>query len=81
MLANLWAAIGARGLTQLELCFEFKIVPQTLTHIIRGRIQADPELRRKIAARLDADEAWLFMPTKIIPSRRPAGGDTAHAAA
>lgn len=79
MFTNLKTAMAVREVRGYRLAGQVGITPTALTEIVYGRREASPELRRKIAARLEADEAWLFTPTRIVPSRQAASGGTAHA--
>lgn len=81
MFTNLKSAMALREVRGYRLAAEVGITPTVLSEIVYGRRAAAPELRAKIAARLEADEAWLFTPTRIVPARQTAGGGTAHAAA
>jgi len=67
MLSNLKAALAARGMCQADLAAELRIHSSTLSEIVRGRRQADADLRARIASLLGVDEAWLFK--SVIPPR------------
>ena len=71
MLTNLKAAFAARRMRQVDLALSLKIPPSTLSEIVCGRREPSPSLRARIAAILNADEAWLFSSVTRIPAARP----------
>lgn len=68
MLANLKGALAVRKLKQVDLAVLLRVTPSLLSDVVNERRAADPSLRSRIAAALDADEAWLFASVTEIPA-------------
>jgi len=60
MYPNLKLEIFKRGLRQNHLARSVGIEESLLSKIINGYRQPKQEIRKKIAAALESDEAWLF---------------------
>ncbi|HEV2386769.1 MAG TPA: hypothetical protein VGS20_05880 [Candidatus Acidoferrales bacterium] len=67
MLANLKLAIAQRGVKQYDLAAALKISASQFSEVIRGRREAEPWLRSRLAELLHADEVWLFSTVTRIP--------------
>ena len=67
MLPNFKTALAVRGLKQVDLAFELKIPPSTISEIVQGWRHPDALTRTRIARRLGADEEWLFCKFVQIP--------------
>lgn len=57
---ELAAELARRCLQHRDLAERVGIAPQTVSHIIRGRLRPSVALRQRIAAELGIDEAELF---------------------
>lgn len=68
MKANLKVAIELQGTTVAQVAVALGKQPGLISHVIQGRIEPDPELRRRIAEVLNADERWLFRDVTHVPS-------------
>jgi transcriptional regulator with XRE-family HTH domain len=71
VLANLKAALGARGMRQADLALELKITPSVLSEIVNERRKANTSVRERVSKILQADESWLFSTFTRIPARAP----------
>ncbi len=78
MLANLKAALAGRKIHQIDLALSLRVPPSVLSEIVCGRRKANPRLRARIAAALQADEDWLFSPVSVIPPPRMDGSCAAQ---
>jgi transcriptional regulator with XRE-family HTH domain len=76
MLSNFKTALAARGLKQVDLAFELRIPPSSLSEIVHERRRPDASMRRRISQRLNADEQWLFATLIQIP--QPTNPDAAE---
>jgi transcriptional regulator with XRE-family HTH domain len=73
MLSNFKTALAVRGVKQVDLAYELRIPASTLSEIVHGRRRPDASTRKRIAARLDVDEKWLFSRVVEIPKRAGPG--------
>ena len=64
MFANLKLQIWKSGLRQNRLAQVVGIDETLLSRILNGFRQPEAEVRKRIATILQADETWLFVPTK-----------------
>ena len=68
MYPNLRLKLWSSGMRQNRLAQILGVDESLLSKVINGFREANPDIRRKIAVALNADEAWLFQ------SEIPAGG-------
>lgn len=71
MYPNLKLELWRTGLRQNQLAKLLQIDDTQLSKIMNGFREPNPEIRRRIAEMLHADEAWLFEPSGDHPGRPP----------
>lgn len=74
MLSNFKMALAVRGIKQADLAIELRIPASTLSEILHERRRPDVFTRRRIATRLNVDEAWLFSKLVQIPKQKKSRG-------
>lgn len=77
MKGNLKLTIELRDQSVATVAVAVGVQPCQLSRIIQSHIEADSDLRRRLAEHLNANEAWLFrevrrVPPLIRPSRKSA---------
>lgn len=66
MYPNLKLQLWRSGIRQNRLAQLIGIHETLLSKIVNGFREPDPQLRSRIAAVLESDEAWLFCPSQVI---------------
>jgi len=78
MRLNLKIAMQLRGVRVVQLAARVGQQPYQISNFVQGHADPRPELRRRIAEVLDADEAWLFQDVKRVPPFSRSGRKRGH---
>jgi len=67
-LINFRVVLAAKGLRCLDLAKSLDVSPSKLSLVLNGRVEPDPDFRKKCSTALGVPERWLFSTYRRVPT-------------
>lgn len=67
-LINFRVVLAAKGLRCLDLAKSLDVSPSKLSPVLNGRVEPDPDFRKKCSTAPGVPERWLFSTYRRVPT-------------